>query len=360
MKETETQRRRQRSRHPLRWKAAIAFDTAQDRPVVHTQTQDLSASGAAMFSEYGDLTGTDVTLLLACPPRKDGEAPKVLKVRARVVSTARTPGMSKYRHGLSFIRSSDDGLDVLAEMLKSIAAEAPRGKPATAAPAAIPALSATGNRLAQLKQLAQAKLAEGKTNAPKIATNDHISDALKRSFLYLKDLAVHLNVVQPEYPKGYAIAGIPEFNGLTWGAGHTEFHTREMSPSIKLYDRVSLRFVLSGKKQIRVDREYPASEKLRQLLTDSKIEFATHEARNARGAIERSTFVFPCKIVASVLLSGQFDTGKLLLRTSNVSGFGAMEQILAPEAVTGESLDEFAGFILSETGRLGPLLLRNA
>ena len=365
MKESETQRRRQRSRHPLRWRAAIAFDTALGRPVVQTQTQDLSASGAAIFSEYGDLTGSDVTLLLARPPRRGEEAPKVLKVRARVVSTARTPGMSKYRHGLSFIRSADDGLEVLAEMLKRLAAEAPRGKPAVAASPAIPAVFATGNRLAKLKQLAQAKLAEatlaeGKTNTQRTATNEHISDALKRAHQYLKVLAEQLNVVMPAYPRVYAISGVPDFNGLTWDTGRVDYHTREISTTVKLYERVSLRFGLSGGKQISVDREYPVSEKLRQLLTDSKIEFATRDTRNARGASERTTFVFPCKVVASVLLSAQFDTGKLLLRTSNVCGFGAMEQILAPEAITDESLDELTGFILSETKRLGPLLLRDA
>jgi hypothetical protein len=356
----ETERRRRSSRHPLRWEAAVVFDKAQGKPVVHTQTQDLSVAGAAIFSQYGDLTGSDVTLLLAHPPRKGGQAPKVLKVRAHVASTARTPGMSKFRHGLSFIRSPDDGLATLAEILNSTAAVTPRGEPAAPAPATEPAVSVAGSRLAQLKRLAQAKLAQGKKIDPQVAIDEHLSDALRRAHRYLKDLAEQLNVVTPAYPRGYAIAGVPEFNGLAWEAGHADFHTRESSPTLTLYDWVSLRFRLSGKKQIRVAREYPGSEKLKQLLADCKIDFAKQEARNARGSIERTTFVFPCEVTASLLLLGQFDTGKLLLRTINVSGFGAMEQILAPEAITEESLDELTGFILGESSRLGPLLLRNA
>ena len=54
--------RRQKSRHSLRWKAAIAFDPASGRPVVHTQTQDVSASGAAIFTDFGDLTGSVVKI----------------------------------------------------------------------------------------------------------------------------------------------------------------------------------------------------------------------------------------------------------------------------------------------------------
>jgi hypothetical protein len=68
------------------------FDGPQNKPVVHTQTQDLSVVGAAILSEHGDLTGSLVALLLAYPARKGAEPPKVLKVRAQVVSTVRTPG----------------------------------------------------------------------------------------------------------------------------------------------------------------------------------------------------------------------------------------------------------------------------
>lgn len=357
---TVTEHRRKSRRHPIRWKAAVVFEGVQDKPIVHTQTQNLSVDGAAVFTEHGDLTGSVVTLLLAHPPRRGGEAPKVLTVRARVVSTARTPGTTKYRHGLSFIRSPDDGLDILADTLNSTAAATPRGEPTAAAPATMPAVVPVGGRLAQLKQLAQVRLAEGKKVDPQEQINTCVSDALGKVYRYLKDLAEQLNVVRPAYPKGYAIAGVPEFNGLAWEEGHADFHTQEISPTVKLYDRVSLRFRLSGNKQVSVSREFPASEKLKQLLADSKIEFTAQDAWNKRGSIERTTFVFLCEVRASVLVLGQFGTGKLLLRTSNVSGFGAMDQILSSEAVTDESLDELTGFILGDSTRLGPRLLRNA
>lgn len=356
----ESEHRRRSSRYPLRWKAAVVFDTAHGKPVVHTQTQDLSIIGAAILSDHGDLTGSVVTLLLAYPSRNAGEVPKVLKVRARVVSTMRTPGMKHFRHGLSFIRAPDDGSDDLEEILRAVAAVT-QGEGAAAAdvPVTLDA-SAAGGRLAQLRQLANRKAAEGTTADPQDAINATISDALEVVYRYLKDVAEQLNVISPAYAKGYAIAGVPEFSDLAWDEGRADFHTREVSPILRLYDRVSLRFRLSGKKQIRVVREYPASEKLKQWLTDCNIEFREQDAWNSRGSIERTTFDFPCEVKASVLFFGQFELGKLLLRTRNVSGFGAMEHILAPEAVNDESLDELTGLILGERNRLGPLLLRNA
>ena len=357
---TEIPHRRQRMRLSLHWKAAVAFAPALGRAIAHTQTQDLSASGAAIFSDYADLTGTEVTLLLALPARTGEKAPNVLKMRARVVSTVRTPDMAQYRHGLTFIRSPHDGLDDLDAMLTSITPQAPSAAVVAAASADPITMSTPSRRLNQLKQLAQIRLAEEKANAPAISANALINDALERSYRYLKDLAEQLNVVHPDYPKSYAIAGVAEFNGLVWETGRVDFYTRELSLKTKLYDRVALRFVLSAKKQIHLDREYPASENLRRILTDSKIEFTATEVRNARGYIERITFDFPCKVAASVQFSGQFDMGKILLHTSNVSGFGVVEQILAPEAITEEALDEFSAFILGETKALSPLLLRNA
>ena len=55
-----------------------------------------------------------------------------------------------------------------------------------------------------------------------------------------------------------------------------------------------------------------------------------------------------------------YDTYKLLLRLRNVERFGALEYTIEPDAVTQESLEELTGFILGETNKVGPLLLKSA
>ena len=122
--------------------------------------------------------------------------------------------------------------------------------------------------------------------------------------------------------------------------------------------RVALRFRLSGGKQVQSAREFPASEKLQQLLQDCGIRFSSQATWSKRGSLEQTAFTFPCEVAASLQLLGQFDTGALLLRTSNVCGFGSMEQILAPAAVSEASLEELGAYILGRTTQLGPLLLR--
>ncbi len=175
-----------------------------------------------------------------------------------------------------------------------------------------------------------------------------------------KVLIEQLNIVKPAYATEYSIVGVPKFDGLTWDGSRIDFRTRETSPTTKAYDQFTLRFRLSANKQLRVTRDSPADEKLKQVLLDARIKFTTQEERNERGSVVRRTFILPCTVEADLQLSGNFDTGKLLLSTRNIGHFGTLEHVLATEAITEESLDELTGFILGESNRIGPLLLQNA
>ena len=364
--------RRKSKRYPVRWKAAVVFDKSTGRPTFHTETFDLSVGGAAIPSEYGDLTGTAVNLLLAQPPRHSGEQPKMLKVRAEVMTSTQTPGKAGYRHGLKFIRSADDDLDALEEVFKAAgagapAASAPSPAPAPApAPAPSPAAAAAPaaglSRLEQLKQAAQAKLNEVKGPDPREANELRNGEALKRAYFYWKELVEQLDVVKPAYTnKGYVIGGVPEFGGLAWDVGVVDCHTREIKLETKVFTRALLNFRLSaGNKVARAEREYPASEKLKQMLKDYQVEFSMREVKNANGSLLRMSFGFQCEMKASVVLEGNADTGKLLLKLVNVGQFGKMEHVISPDAVTQESLEELTGMILGEATRVGPLLTKSA
>ena len=357
--------RRKSKRHPVRWKAAVVFDKVDGKPILHTQTQDLSAGGAAVHSSYSDLTGSMVTLLLAQPVRQSGEAPKMLKIRAQVVSSVHSPAMSGFRHGLKFVPSKDDGLGVLTGILATAESARP-GAGAVAAPAPPPAgpeetfTPAPGGLLAQLRQAALAKQMEQQKPDPKEQLIPRVSAAVERAHRFLKAFAGQFNLTKPAYAKEYSIAGVPKFDGLKWVDVQADFHTREISPAMKAYEQVTLDYRLSANKMLSVTREIPADEKLKQVLQDIKIEFTSQRERNDRGSFVSTKFIIPCEVKASLRLVGNFETGKLLLKTRNVESFGTLEHVLAPEAITEESLSELSRFILGETRRLGPLLLKDA
>lgn len=363
--------RRKNKRHPVRWKAAMVFDKSVGKPIIHTQTEDLSLGGAAIISNEKDLMGTTLTLLLAQPAVNGDDAPKMLKARAAVVSTVQKPGETGFRHGLKFFRSPDDGLDVLLRHLQD-AEPAPTAAPAPSTPAAAPATTTAvpptapaGNsaseRLAKLKQMAAAKLAQPVAEDPQEVINKNITDALKRVLPHMKDMVEQLNILAPAFDRGgYNILGVPEFSGLVWSAGHVDFRTREVALNRIVWETVNITFTLTANKPISIKRDYPASDKLKQTLNDYKIEFREYETRNGNGVVTSVKFDFPCEVKASILLQGEFNTGKLLLKMRNVERFGMAEYVIDPSAIDDESLGELIAHMLGETPKIGPLLLRGA
>jgi len=363
--------RRKHKRYPIRWKIAVVFDRALARPILHTETFDLSAGGGAIRTDYGDLTGTIATILLAMPGLNEGETQKMLRLSAKIVSSVPAPGSAGYRHGMSFVNIPPEGDAQLEQLLKAASAGEVGVDPADAAlaraartPAVPAAPAAPVGRLAALKAAAAQKAADDAARAKsesKEEKEDKVSEALKRAYFYLKDLVEQLDVLKPDMPqKGYSVHTLPEFSDFAWDVGKVDLRTREASPIRKLFTRVTLDYRLSkGKPILKVERSTPANDKLRQLLKDYQLGFSSRDEKNERGAILKTIFGINFEVLCQLSLEGDFDAYKLRLKTRNVERLGGGEHVIAPEAVTQESLEELAGYILCESSKVGPLLLRS-
>jgi hypothetical protein len=352
---TSRELRRRRRHQPIGWRAVVEFNAESGKRSFDADIRDVSTIGAAFLSDERSLTGKVVKLLVS----RSGEA-KPLRITARVVSSARTPAMTQTRYGLAFVRLPHDGLDELERILRSLEEGAHEGKAAATAASADAGAEHRRGRLADLRKLAEAKRAEAKPPDRRDELDASLSEALRIAYRYLKDLAEQLNVIKPVYPKAYAIPGLAEFPRLAWEEGKADFQMREVTPILKRYDRVSLRFRLAGPKQIKFARDYPASEKLKQFLDESGLAYVSHDMYNVHGAVEGSKFLVTCEVRPTLMLFNELALGKVLLRASNVSGFGALSQLISPDAIDDQSLDELTAFILGEAKGPGRQLLRNA
>jgi hypothetical protein len=361
--------RRRHKRYPIRWKAAVVFDKTLARPLLHTETFDLSAGGGAIRTEYSDLTGAMVTILLAQPAARASDTQKVLRIVAKIVSSVETPGSPGYRHGMSFVNTSPEGVAGLEELLKAAAAGGVSVDPADAALAAAAkaaaAPAAPAGRLAALKAAAALKVADDAARTKgesKEDKEDKVSEALNRAYFYLKELVAQLDVLKPAVPdKGYAIQGVPEFSDFAWEVGKLDLRTRELTPIRKLFTRVTLDYRLSrGRPILKVERPSPANDKLRQLLKDYQLGFSSRDDKNDRGAVIKTVFGINFEVLCQLHFEGDYDRYKLVLKTRNVDRFGHTEHVIAPEAVTQEALEELAGYILCESRSVGPLLLKTS
>lgn len=243
----------------------------------------------------------------------------------------------------------------------SAAAQAPlKAKPSAASPDAGPASSASsappseigGGMLAILKQQAMAKLkGEERKETLQSEVLARLNAALEMTFHYLNDLTRQLNILKPPYAKTYTLFGVADFDEMSWEEGQTDYRMRKVTTEERIYEQITLRYRLLGKKQFCLTRESPALEKTQQALFDNSLSFTVDETRNERNRVERATFRFPCEIKAGLVLSGNFETGKLLLRTRNIERFGIMEFQMAPETLNAQVLDELTCLILGKPNR---------
>lgn len=363
--------RRRHKRYPIRWKAAVVFDKSTGRPILHTETFDLSAGGGAIRTNYDDLTGSVVTILLAQPPRRPGEQPRMLKLQAKVVSSSMAPPRPGYRHGMSFVNTPPEGVSGLEEVLRAAAAGAVGEDPADAAIAATTAsepIAAADTTIGMTGRLAALKIAAAQKAAAEAARaksesreekEDRVSDSLKRAYAYLKDLVEQLDVLKPDMPaKNYVIHGVPEFSELAWDVGKLDMLSREVSPIRKLWTRVTLDYRLAkGRPILRVERAPPANDKLKQMLKDYQIGFSSRDEKTPGGAVIKTIFGINFEVLCQLHFEADYGAGMIRLSTRNVERYGRAEYVIAPQAITQESLEELTAFILCESTKLGPLLL---
>ena len=332
----ETESRRKFIRYPVQWSAAVVFDGDKKKPVLLTRTEDLSAGGVAVHSRYQDLTGSMVTLLLDRSASGSTALPKLLRIRARVVSTERAPGEETFRHGLGFVRSQDDGLDVIETLIAESGAVAPKDRRQVA--------REKREQARQQAKEASPAVAQGGSFLQRQA---RISAALERAYRYLDDFTSRLNIEKPVYSNTYSMIGVRQFSGLKWEGGSVELRKREAASGEEIYEQVSMDFCLASDGKLRVTRDRAGSERLRQVLIDRHVQFTCHDERGARGASGWKTFVLTCKVVAGLQLTGDVESGEIRLNTRNIEEFGEVQYILQPEDLDQESLRELTDRILS-------------
>jgi CheY-like chemotaxis protein len=262
--------------------------------------------------------------------------------------------------------SARPGGEPVAPAVPSAPAAAPKAPVADAAPPSAQLAdtevfnASPGSLLARLREAAQAKQREEQKPAQKEQFIPLVSGAVEKTYRHLKQVATLLNSAKPAYAQTYTFQGLPNFDDLKWDSVHLDFRTREVSPTSKAFEQVTLHYHLAAKKALRVVREPLADEKLKQALSEARIEFDTQQQRNQRGSVVGTIFIIPCEVKASLRLVGDFKTGKLTLKMRNVEHFGTLEHTLSAEAITEESLNELSRYILGESRRIGPLLLKHA
>jgi hypothetical protein len=219
--------------------------------------------------------------------------------------------------------------------------------------AAEPVATTAGNSLlARLKQQAAEKQAsDAKSTGLQEQQRRQISEALQSTYSYLKDLVDQINVLKPAYPGSYFLNDQLNFDGLTWQEGRADFRKLDSVTEDRLFDRVSLRYLLASPTPLVVEKENPGLETLRRTLNDFGLPFELQEIKNDRARTERGRFTVKREIRAGLLFVADYEVGDIRLRSLNVQRLGSAEYRIPAEIMTHDTVEEIALLVLGESNQ---------
>jgi hypothetical protein len=364
--------RRKAKRYEARWKAALAYDRAINKPIAHTLTNDLSMTGTSVQSTEDAALNTVLVVLLV-PPVLERIPQKILRPKAIVRSSR--PQKSGFRLGLNFV--PDDELTKLRAILEMLdlsgdslpsepdAAASNSGVAAVATPqldgreTAAPAMSILDvlKQKNLSKKLAEEQLIKDKFERQQIL-NKRISDTLMFAYRYFTELIEQLNSLKPSYPKPYPLLNVADFTDLVWqDNARTNCFTRKPEPEYnKIFDRISLEYSLAKPGDLQVVREFHLHEMTKRMLEEEGIPYRLELSKNDRGLRDKAVFFVPRQVKAELVFSCNDESGKLRLTARNVERFGKVEYEFDIEALNQTLLDQLTLMILGERHGVGKLI----
>lgn len=367
-----TDPRRKNKRYQARWKAALAFDSAANKPITHTVTHDLSMTGTSVQSHEDEQVNTLLVVLLV-PPVLERIPQKILRPKAIVRSSR--PQKGGFRLGLNFVPDDELAklrtilgmLDLSGESLPSepdatapsngvaAAAKPEQGGGETAAPA-MSILDVLKQKNLS-KKLAEEQLIKDKLERQRIL-NKRISDTLMFAYRYFTELIEQLNSLKPAYPKPYPLLNFADITDLVWqDTARTNCFTRKPETEFdKIFEKISLEYSFAKPGDVRVVREYHVHEMTKRMLEEEGIPYRVELTKNDRGLRDKAVFFIPCKVKSELVFSCNDESGKLRLTARNVERFGVVDYEFDIEALNQTLLDQLTLMILGERHSVGKLI----
>ena len=227
-------------------------------------------------------------------------------------------------------------------------ASAPQPQPVLPAAATTAAeLDSGSSLLVRLKQQAAEKLAsEAKQTGLQQQQKAALSKALSNAYAYLCDFIKQVNVLKPDYPGAYILSDLAKFDALTWKEGFASYRLVPGAADDRLLERVTLSYTLTGTDPIIVEREPPRIEVFARLLDDNGLVADVTEFKNSLGRVARTQFAIKREVRASLLLVGDYTTGDMRLRITNIQRLGFEDYRIPVDELTQPALEEVALLVL--------------
>lgn len=208
--------------------------------------------------------------------------------------------------------------------------------------------------LAELAGEASQKLeAQRNQQQDQQAKNQSVNAALDRAFQFFNMLTKHLNALEPEVPRIYALDGKAQFSRLKWRKGIVDSRKQSLADNA-LLDHVYVQVRLDAPEPITVVRRWEQYEGTKKDIEAFGLKPMADLHDLWRNRVQKANFQVNLEPVILVRMhfQGNYADGSVNLECNNLDGFGEMKSRLQPEMLQAGLFDGIGRFLMGRSANL--------
>jgi hypothetical protein len=208
--------------------------------------------------------------------------------------------------------------------------------------------------LAELASEATQKLEEQRARQQDRNTKTQsVHAALERTFKFFDLYTRHLNALEPEIPRKYALDGKTLFSGIRWKSGMVEYRKQSISDNA-LMNHVYFQVRLTVPEPVTLTRRWEQFEETKKVLNAYGLKTVEDMHELWKNRSQKVTFQLNLEpeFIIWMRFLGNYADGSVDLESNNLDGFGVMNGKLDPELLHSNMLDGIGRFLLGRSSAL--------
>ena len=185
------------------------------------------------------------------------------------------------------------------------------------------------------------------------AMTQSVNAALERTYKFFHLFAKHLNALEPEVPRIYALDGKTQFSQIKWKSGMAEYRKQSIADNA-LMNHVYFQVRLTFAGPVTVTRRWEQFDDIKKDLNAYGLKTLEDMHDLWRSRAQKVTFQVNLEpeFIVWMRFLGNYADGTVELESNNLDGFGVMKGKLKPELLQSNILDGIGRFLMGRTGAL--------
>lgn len=181
----------------------------------------------------------------------------------------------------------------------------------------------------------------------------NVNAALERAFKFFNLFTSHLNAIEPELPRIYALDGRTQFSRLKWKNGMAEYRKHSLADDA-LVDFVYFQVRLVAPEAVAVTRRWEQFDEFRKDIGSFGLKPMEDLVELWRNRSQKVTFQVNLEpeFIVWMRFRGNYADGTVEVESNNLDGFGMMKGKIHPEPLQAGVFDEVGRFLMGRSNAL--------